>query len=443
MSPERFHGILRELLDENAFAIRPFLKVARVEFSEAVPTLAVCCGEEPVLEVNLLFVARECHSDAEVKAVILHEFLHILLRHTERRGPISKAEHLATDAVINAIIHRQIGEAASSLMTHYYVDTKGIGCLLRPPLEGELPALYAPHSPLQKAWRALYEGKLVVDDIRELAEAFTPGGGRDDPEGVAGFKLDCLLGNHGDREEDLGGILAAVLGKSLRMMNGGGIWRSPHDIGIGCSSVPAEYGAERARMLLWERRVLVLLRKHLAWDRKSRMRRSDILPAILPLLSPGDRRAFARAQWSPILPLAQWDLPVERPAGSAQVYLDVSGSMNAEMPIVIGLLNRLRHWIASPFWAFSDVVKPAHIVGGKLITETTGGTSLASVLAHVARTHPEAAVIVTDGYVEKINPAWVTAARATRLHVLVTRGGSTKQLELARIPYSQLPEVPQ
>jgi predicted metal-dependent peptidase len=38
---------------------------------------------------------------------------------------------------------------------------------------------------------------------------------------------------------------------------------------------------------------------------------------------------------------------------------------------------------------------------GALKAQTTGGTSMACVLAHLARTKPEAAVVVTDGYIER------------------------------------------
>ena len=99
------------------------------------------------------------------------------------------------------------------------------------------------------------------------------------------------------------------------------------------------------------------------------------------MLSTSDRRAFLRATWSPFLPEAQWSATALRPEGRAQVYLDVSGSMNAEMPLVVALLGRLSHWIRRPFWAFSTEVVPAVIEGGVLKAGTSGGTSLACVLA--------------------------------------------------------------
>jgi hypothetical protein len=124
------------------------------------------------------------------------------------------------------------------------------------------------------------------------------------------------------------------------------------------------------------------------------------------------------------------------------VYLDVSGSMFAEMPLIVALLGRLRPYIRRPFWAFSNVVAPARIEQGRLVADTTGGTSMGCVLAHVARTRPRAAVIVTDGYIEPLGAEQVAATAGTRLHVVVTRDGNPGLLERAGLSYTQLSRLP-
>lgn len=132
MNEQRFRAILRELIDENPFAIRAVLKILELCFTDAVPTLAVTCEARPRLLVNLGFVARHCASDEEVKAVICHEFLHVLLRHTETLSQPTPARHLAADAVINAILHRQHGPAYSVFMARYYAKRPDLRKLLRP-----------------------------------------------------------------------------------------------------------------------------------------------------------------------------------------------------------------------------------------------------------------------------------------------------------------------
>jgi hypothetical protein len=116
--------------------------------------------------------------------------------------------------------------------------------------------------------------------------------------------------------------------------------------------------------------------------------------------------------------------------------------MAAEMPQVIALLGRLSRYIHRPFWAFSDVVAPAVIERGQLKTRTTGGTSMECVLEHVAMTRPLAAVVVTDGYIEKLDQRIVSKVAATKLHVLLTRDGSPAELRRVGLPYTQLDKVP-
>ena len=68
-------------------------------------------------------------------------------------------------------------------------------------------------------------------------------------------------------------------------------------------------------------------------------------------------------------------------------------------------------------------------------TARDGRQALDRVRAHAP------AVIVTDGYIEQLDPALVAQARATRLHVLVTREGSPAELARCGIPYTQLPAL--
>jgi len=86
---------------------------------------------------------------------------------------------------------------------------------------------------------------------------------------------------------------------------------------------------------------------------------------------------------------------------------------------------------------------PAVIERGVLRAGTSGGTSLACVLEHIATTRPSAAVIVTDGYVETIPRERVSVLAATTLmHAIVTRDGNPAMLRNAGIPYSQLGRLP-
>jgi nitrogen fixation protein FixH len=450
MSPQDFRNLLRELIEENPLAIRAVLKVLAIEFTATVPTLAVTCEARPRLLVNLGFVSEHCHTEAQVKAVICHEFLHILLRHTERFTRLTAADHLALDAVINAIIHRSLGPEYSALMSHYYARETGVARLLRPPGDAEETQIQgrfvlaahgkisAAERDLLGAWAGLYQGQLVADDIRDLARDHLQ---QDEPGGLV------LLGDHEGLDgnaglEELPPVLADALGQTLKAMNGSGIFRSPKDRGLGAEAYRAVVPAADTAVDRWRRETYAVLRRHLLPDARSPAREPATATYTLPVLSPGDGRAALRALWSPFLPDAVWRTEVPARAGSAHVYLDVSGSMDAEMPLIVALLGRLTGYIRRPFWAFSNVVAPARIEHGRLVADTTGGTSLGCVLEHLARTRPRAAVVVTDGYIETVDRALLAAASATRLHALVTRDGSAALLQRAGIPYTQLGRLP-
>ena len=452
MKAHEFHNIYQELIEENPLAIRAVLKVLAVEFTDRVPTLAVTCESRPRLLVNLAFVREHCRKEAHVKAVICHEFLHVLLRHTERFTTLTPAEHLALDAVINAIIHRSLGPDYSAMMSRYYAAERGIGRLLRPPTAREDARIWSARdagSKLSKAerqlcrsWSALYDGVLVADDIRDLAcDCVT--------------KEECavvrLLGDHdglildgagtvGDAEAS--GKLAEALDVALKSMNGSGVFRSPRARGIGADAYRNEVRAADTAVDRWRRETYAVLRRHLLPDPRSPASEPSPASFMLPVLSPGDRRAALRSLWSPFLPDARWETEHTTRAGSAHVYLDVSGSMDAEMPLIVALRARLTPYIRRPFWAFSNVVAPAVIEKGMLRAETTGGTSMGCVLEHVARTRPQAAIVVTDGYIETLSRQEVAVTAGTRLHVVVTRDGNAALLQAAGLSYTQLSRLP-
>ena len=453
MTPKLFDALLQELIDENPFAIRAALRILRVEYTEEISTLAVTCEAQPRLLVNLGFLARHARTEVQAKAVIIHEFLHVLLRHTEGRQSLTPARHLAFDAVINAIIHRQYGTAYSSMMSDYYGASRGLQKLLRPMNEEEKFWFDQNKSAAPTwghAWAGLYEGRLIADDIENLADTLSGFVLKGQGERVEGpftleegsLDISDLIGNHADLGEEAEGELAKALDAALKQMNGHGIWRSPRDRGVGGPLASTLFAADNSPVLRWQRKTLAVIRKFLTPDRASRARREEPWSYRIPVLSAEDRRAFLRAQWSAFLPEASWDGQRLQQEGTAQVYLDVSGSMDLEMPLIIGLLSRMGRHIRRPFWAFSDAVAPAVIERGVLKTATTGGTSMACVLEHVARTRPDAAIVVTDGYIERLSPALVARASGSRLHVLITRDGNPGLIADAGLSYTQLDGVP-
>ena len=454
MNEQYFNNLLLELVDENPFAIRAVLKILRVEFTSSVPTCAVTIESQPGLLINLSFLGKHCRTDLHCKAVIIHEFLHVLLRHTEQSKPMTPARHLAFDAIINAIIHRQFGADYSGMMSRYYAESEGLQKLLRPMNALEQRCFYehglkAEHPAWVLAWDALYEGKLISDDIEALVgdinNSDANGGRGTEPftlDPSAGNDTGTLLGNHDAFDQALSEELKKALGQSLREMNGSGIWRNPREHGVGANPYEASFSSQDDPLVLWKRKTMRVLKQYLQPDKNSTAHKDVAVDYQLPVLTTSDRRAFMRSIWDSFIPPATGSTTLSKPAGSAQIYLDVSGSMNREMPLLITLLWKLKRYIKRPFWAFSDVVAPAVIEKGLLKADTTGGTSMSCVLEHIAQTRPSSAVVFTDGYIETVDRKLLEKTATTRLHVIITRDGSASVINRTGIPYTQLDEVP-
>ncbi len=156
-------------------------------------------------------------------------------------------------------------------------------------------------------------------------------------------------------------------GRALRAMDGSGVFRRPRDR-VRRRSLPTPHrpGRGRGRGALAARDVSRCCGATSRPTRRSpcasRPHGTSSCPCCRPAIAvPRCGRSGARSCRTPGGTTA-----VPRRGGSAQVYLDVSGSMDAEMPLIVALLGRLARYIRRPFWAFSDEVAPARIEGGRL-----------------------------------------------------------------------------
>jgi len=432
-----FKSILLELIDENPLACQGVLSILSIEFTDRVPTMSVSLEDPPRLSVNLGFLEENAHNETHVKCALLHEFLHVLLNHTERFQKVDYATNLALDAVINHIIHRTEGDAYSDFFRQYYHGLSGWGRLLSPSAERELRGMQDSFTELQ---RGLLAGRVVVDDLLEIARII-----RGTPQGCDGELPEgkYFLGNHtGDGSGKVSKEAAQALKNTLKSYNGSGIYRSPKDRGFGAASIPQRLAGKPEGMLLWERSALKILRKLSSRDAHSPRKEAVDYSTVLPVLNEGDRRGFLRSLWSPLMLDNQWDLPHFKPGSTTAVYLDVSGSMHGEIQALVHLLTRLSVYVQKPFWAFSDDVVPAVIRKGILETATSGGTSIDAVLRHFADSDREKAVVITDGYIADCDQALLARLKQKSLFAIVSRDGSPAQLERAGIPYFQLEPFP-
>ncbi len=76
--------IIQDMIEENPLACSALFKISSIEFTEQVDTMAVQISSHPILYINLSFCQKHLLCENDVKAILLHEFLHVLLLHTEK-----------------------------------------------------------------------------------------------------------------------------------------------------------------------------------------------------------------------------------------------------------------------------------------------------------------------------------------------------------------------
>ena len=440
-----FRSLLHEAIDENQLCCRAVLSVCRVEFTTTVKTLCVSLGKRSVMRVNLEFVAAHCETEEHVKALIIHEFLHVLLGHTTRFKSMSPALNIALDAVINSIIHRKLGVAYSGMMGRYYADAKGVLRLLRPKSEQDAAAISAL---LKKAavtqtdrdeygffllHEAVYSGKMVSDDLLDVARQL-----RSNEIDELLKSGPVLLGGHGeggDCIDDLEPDVAERVRQALAGIAGEGIWRDAAKLKPQALQTPEKQAGVPAA---WRETTMPVLRRLILPDPKARRHAQEPSRFTLPVLHSADRRGCLRSIWNPILPEISWEGSRPSQSGSVQIYLDVSGSMNTELQLLVLLLAEFGAWIRRPLWAFSTIVVPATIVRGRLQTNTTGGTALSVVLEHIRKTRPKKALVITDGFVER--PDGFTI-KSCNIEALIPATGTPDVLKEYGIPVNTLAPV--
>jgi hypothetical protein len=120
------------------------------------------------------------------------------------------------------------------------------------------------------------------------------------------------------------------------------------------------------------------------------------------------------------------DMPATRRFERVHVYVDVSGSMDAVIPLVYGALLPLMEYLEPRIHLFStqvEDIRPRDLRAG--VVKTTCGTAIHCVAAHILRRKVRRAVLVTDGWVGQVPSQHLKALRRRRVrtNVVLTAGG--------------------
>ncbi len=415
-----------------SFEMETLCRLVAVTASRGVPTAAVSCGDRPRLLVNPDFVATHCQRDEHLFLLVMHELWHIILAHTTVYPRVTPAHNIAFDAVINAGLARQFQSPEYRGFFEAINPTDDFpGLLLRPPEGWPTAPVYPEVTPrVGRILRQLYPPPLppgaeeqsampTYEEIVELLAAVPLEGGA------------TLLGDHGDPEGEERLTRAGALADVVRDIVSR--WPPPPFPLGGRDAGGEQRGWEMTRAdpaaaarSAFARILLRLLGPRPGSGRRRRARvevqgGSGVLP------NPRDRMAPARRLLG--CPGSLWAQPtpvpcrVPDPARATLVYLDVSGSMAAVLPHLVGLLVPYVAARRATVTQFSTEVSPltlADLQRGELTT--TYGTSVDPVLRHaLADRAARRVLVVTDGYTGRpgAEVAAAVAARGLRVHVVL------------------------
>lgn len=424
-------------------AFAKLLGLLDITASREVPTAAVTVGGRSRLRINPDFVAAKCLSAFDLSMLVLHELYHVVLGHTRLFGRVTALRNWAFDAVINAQLSQLFPDPSqTALFRRCYRPDVFPECLLRPP-EGWRTA--------DEAWpltgiagdvhRALYtDNSVSYEDLFRLLQSL--GGTGEGGEGGK-FGIDGLLGNH-DPEA---GITDPDLLREIR------------DIIAQWPLVEKRSGRDQGQELAREK--LQLRRKHNAAVgilRRALATLADVgaegtlsprmlftpTDTVLPYRSRIDRRAELAAMWGnePIYFNATSTLTGLARSERVHVYLDVSGSMDGVVRALYEALLPLLDKVAPKVHLFSTAISDiSHAQLSRGVLDTTGGTTIDVVTAHILKEKVKRALIVTDGWVGGIPSSHVEKLNRTRtkLHGVITSPGDPAFLQPVNGKAWQLP----
>lgn len=388
------------------------LSVMDIRWDENIPTAAVKTGMPPVMTFNQDFIEKKCRSDEHLLMVLMHELYHIILGHTRLFRRITTAQNIAFDAIINSMICRIMQEPEyTSFFAGLYSD-EGIPALLRPPVNWTVDnyeSKWKLKGELLNIHKALYtdEGAVTYVDIyNAIIKTIIP------EEGIP------LIGNHGsfknetnpsdDLQNDFSDdtdeidseakkLIAEIVGKWPAVDP-----RKGRDEGIG-------FAEELFTSVNGNKRVSSVIKKALERVVNSangpiRLNRTRPTESLLPYPTIPDRKASVMSNLGQNPIFYKGNIIKQTPAyvGRVHIYLDVSGSMEEHLEVILGSLIPLRQYLYPTVHCFSTEVhdhSAKEVLSGRY--KSTLGTQIDCVLKHIVKKRIDKVLVITDGCVGK------------------------------------------
>ena len=446
------------VLPPRSFELLTFFSLFRVRFSDEIETACVTCSAAPELLLNQKFVEEHCRTDEHLLMLVMHELYHVILGHTRLFPRPNEVSNIVFDAVINAVLCSLFPDPAfTSFFTDYYPSDRMPLALLRPKGEGTPPEAKEPLRLLyDEAGTGTYHD--VFAALMKRAVVLLPGdilgGGNgnasssDRKAGEMGKDKPVLLGSHGGGDDETSPEMKDLLHEIISK------WPSPDRplAGRDMGAAPREHEFGRAEVPDTKLRLGIcrLIRRAALEGPVERRRRAvreriSETATFLPVWTDRSHEARELLLGEALMYRAEvpWRRPVNRDRRKTCVYLDVSGSVEEEVPRLARVLEPfLRRGLCSVY-VFSTVVKEASVrdlAAGKFTS--TGGTDIDCVLKHalsIPRTkRPKAIIVITDGATGKpaLNLASDFQRARMRMHVGLVGTGPHPERDLAGIAAS-------
>jgi len=377
-------------------AFGKLLQLLSIEVSHEVPTAAVTLGARSVMLVNPDFVAARCRTDAHLAMLVMHELYHVLLGHTRMYARSTPAANWAFDCIINAQLCRLHPTVEFTSFFSASAAAEGPWSLIGPPPGWPDKPRYAAGR-LGDVHRRLYDDAgATTTELFALLDGVAIDPAADGHRLLGDHRPESTTGDPLHADTDLYGEVRRIVARWPMVERRGGT----DDGG------PLEWVRNPLRRHAAARQAIraLLARTANGADNGPWLPETVTVPSLTPLPQGGDRRAQLQRLLgaTPLLWSGEIRDGTLQRAGQVAVYLDVSGSMAAWLPVLLQALNDSAAVVRWPVYGFSTTVHPLtrrDLAAGRVRSD--GGTDIACVAEHLLQQRIRRAVIVTDGEVQR------------------------------------------
>lgn len=466
--PRTAMDFLSDILDayphSDELTIRKVMGLGKVIYcdDELVPgmaaTAAVMNTKPYTLVFGKKFMQENMRSMEDCVYILSHELTHLVLDHFasdileefKSRELGMKASHIIVDCQVNATVYNSLLEDKYfEFIKRYYPEAKMPYCFFRPDGKPELDEGVIEKGDQEKM-RNLHDRLYSESGIsnKDLIDGLMPWFEDQQNQQELQEAISKLLGNHKDtfkdraqnaESEELEELTKAVardtqdyLDKNKGKEKGDGKEKGEGEKGD--EQTNGKQGGEGQDTRQKEIKVC-LDRIEYANAVKRQLKKTQVISPSSRIFKAIDEFSPKRSTRSPVpnfydrRTAAYHSMGItrifhEHPHVGSKVivpcYLDVSGSQDHVLPVMLPVVSRLKQKIGNLVYCFSNTVDPASVSElqrGKY--KTTGGTDFNPVAEHILRNNFKNALILTDGQA-RLDPK--LALRLKRKGVKITIG---------------------